>query len=569
MKRIFLLVVTGIFLFSCSNNRHGISQRVLAEMKVFADSCHYESQQSLINWKDTISSLSDKKKSDKEIFTVAFKFGHSLLKAGRQADAVLYYKGLLKAFDNSQVSDNELENEFLMGIYVCLGAALEETGLKNTALSTYREGLELAKRIDDQNHIAMLLNNIGVIYDNVNDLDGALDYFNKALQINLSLKDKNLKEIYLNYMNISSIYEKKGDIEKAIDLALKALQYIKPSDGVTHYAHAVTLSILYKKIGNSTLALSYVDNAIANLDTLPHVPMLINAMQVKSDILMDSGNADEAMKVNSRAILKAKEIGNQRTHHTLLKQRAEIEKLMGNPVEAYALIEESEAMRDSLSQLDAADHLTQLQTLLNREPSHESFIQRQSPVSIFIISSLIVIILLLIMAFFWLKSRKKTDDLEEVSQKKEVSDSLLKETLRKTSLILLERARSNELLTSLTDELKELSHTINFRDTADRNKLIVLIKKFNRLTQRTDWKELQFYLENSNEEFVSALEQRFPDLTTKDKRLCLLIRLMLSNKEIAALTSLEVKSVETARIRLRKKMGLDREVNMTDYLRAL
>ena len=40
----------------------------------------------------------------------------------------------------------------------------------------------------------------------------------------------------------------------------------------------------------------------------------------------------------------------------------------------------------------------------------------------------------------------------------------------------------------------------------------------------------------------------------------------LSSKEIAPLLNISYRSVEMSRYRLRKKMGLTRETNLTDYL---
>ncbi|MGA9588773.1 MAG: LuxR C-terminal-related transcriptional regulator, partial [Salegentibacter sp.] len=57
-----------------------------------------------------------------------------------------------------------------------------------------------------------------------------------------------------------------------------------------------------------------------------------------------------------------------------------------------------------------------------------------------------------------------------------------------------------------------------------------------------------------------------PELTSNDLRLCAYLRLNLSSKEIAPLLNISVKSVEIKRYRLRKKMDLGRNVNLTDYI---
>lgn len=572
MKYLFwsvsLLFVAFSF-FSCHNDSQNMPNSVLAEMRRFVDGSNDEQPDFYALWQDTINHLAQHDTSPKAVYSAACHLGLSLLRAGRQADAVLYFSSILNACDSCGMSSTDLDNDFRLQNYVCLGAAMEEIGLKNAAITTYKDGLDLAQKTDNKEYMAMLLNNIGVLYDSVDDLEAALDYYQKALQINLSLKDKNLQEIYLNYMNISSAYAKKGDIQQAIDLSLKALQYINASDSETHYTHAVTLASLYQKIGNTPLAISYIDNAIVKLDSLSHVPMLIAAMQVKSDILRQTGAIDNALSVNAQAFDMAESVDNLHSQLTLLKQRALIEHTAGNHLVAYSLLEKSEAISDSLAKADANAHQLQLQTLLNRDTVQESILKQNNHVWTVILFSLIIILIALTLMLFRKRTKRMSNAHKQAMLMNVESEALLKDNLHKTSMILLERARANEQLNAINCELKDYLRSANIKNAVDKSKLSQVINKIEQITHRTDWKELQFYLENSNEQFVEALEQRFPNLTTKDKRLCILIRLMLSNKEISALTSLEVKSVETARTRLRKKMGLDREVNMADFLRSL
>lgn len=60
-----------------------------------------------------------------------------------------------------------------------------------------------------------------------------------------------------------------------------------------------------------------------------------------------------------------------------------------------------------------------------------------------------------------------------------------------------------------------------------------------------------------------------PELTSSDLKLCAYLRLNLTSKEIAPLLNISVKSVEIKRYRLRKKMNLDRNENLTDYILSI
>ena len=76
-------------------------------------------------------------------------------------------------------------------------------------------------------------------------------------------------------------------------------------------------------------------------------------------------------------------------------------------------------------------------------------------------------------------------------------------------------------------------------------------------------------VEEMQQDFISRLQMRCPELTTRERRLAILLRLGLSSKEIASMMNLETKSVEINRYRLRKKMNLHRSENIVHYLQMI
>jgi len=55
-------------------------------------------------------------------------------------------------------------------------------------------------------------------------------------------------------------------------------------------------------------------------------------------------------------------------------------------------------------------------------------------------------------------------------------------------------------------------------------------------------------------------------LTVSDKKLCAYLKMGLSSKDIAPLLNMSFRSVEMSRYRLRKKLDLNREENLTEFL---
>jgi DNA-binding CsgD family transcriptional regulator len=68
---------------------------------------------------------------------------------------------------------------------------------------------------------------------------------------------------------------------------------------------------------------------------------------------------------------------------------------------------------------------------------------------------------------------------------------------------------------------------------------------------------------------MKKLRNNYPELTPKDLRLCAYLRMNLSSKEIAPLLNISIRGVEISRYRLRKKLHLPRDANLTDFMMHL
>jgi DNA-binding CsgD family transcriptional regulator len=81
-----------------------------------------------------------------------------------------------------------------------------------------------------------------------------------------------------------------------------------------------------------------------------------------------------------------------------------------------------------------------------------------------------------------------------------------------------------------------------------------------------DWELFAQRFDQVHSDFLKRLKERFPQITPKDQKLCAYLRLNLNSKEIAPLMGISVRSVEVSRYRLRRKLGLDSEENLTGFL---
>lgn len=80
------------------------------------------------------------------------------------------------------------------------------------------------------------------------------------------------------------------------------------------------------------------------------------------------------------------------------------------------------------------------------------------------------------------------------------------------------------------------------------------------------WKEFLLRFTSIHPNFIVTVKKEYLELTKKDLDFLILIKLNLSNKEIATLISISYESVISKRYLLRKKMGFSTDNELQSYL---
>lgn len=83
---------------------------------------------------------------------------------------------------------------------------------------------------------------------------------------------------------------------------------------------------------------------------------------------------------------------------------------------------------------------------------------------------------------------------------------------------------------------------------------------------KNEWQIFEKNLMKSHEDFVHNLTQLYGNLTSKDIKLCIYLRMNLASKEIAPLMNISYRGVELHRYRLRKKLNISKEENLTNIM---
>lgn len=123
----------------------------------------------------------------------------------------------------------------------------------------------------------------------------------------------------------------------------------------------------------------------------------------------------------------------------------------------------------------------------------------------------------------------------------------------------------NELLNTIHEEL------ISLKDNDGKKLSNEHVKKISKIINEAynderDWNLFEKSFNEAHENFFKKLKKDYPALVPNDLKLCAYLRMNMNSKEIASLLNITTRGVEIRRYRLRKKLNIPTEKNLSEFL---
>ncbi|MBL0682233.1 LuxR family transcriptional regulator [Aquimarina mytili] len=160
-----------------------------------------------------------------------------------------------------------------------------------------------------------------------------------------------------------------------------------------------------------------------------------------------------------------------------------------------------------------------------------------------------------------LEFAKVQNEKEIIRIKNEQLKQEFKSKSKELAASTIDIAKKNELLTQIKNHLTKVP------DQNSVKPVIGIIDK--NINHADNWEFFKEAFNNVDRKFLKKLKKTHPDLSPNDLKLCAYLRLNLSSKEIAPLFNISARSVEIKRYRLRKKLNLQHEENLVNYILQL
>jgi FixJ family two-component response regulator len=161
--------------------------------------------------------------------------------------------------------------------------------------------------------------------------------------------------------------------------------------------------------------------------------------------------------------------------------------------------------------------------------------------------------------------KQLTAEREEraIFEKNQIEEKLIQQETELSDRLLL-IAKYNEILKNTAELLKKMPTCVN--KNICKPHIEGIINNINSLSFNEKWEEFYITFDKLYSSFFTKMVERYPNLTKNELKLCALLKLNLSTKEISTITQQSIRAVEMSRFRLRTKMGLDKNDTINNVL---
>jgi len=471
------------------------------------------------------------------------------------------------------------------------GILYKEKGIYDKSLEAYYESLSICDSIEWKEGKTIALNNISNLFFIQGDLKSAIALQQKSLTIAKETNDSD--KIYDAYFNLMSMYSEINNNDSSFYFAEKAYQILPKFK--SHYQNCYFYSSYANILVNNNnikKAYEYYNRCLSIAKTNKFYELELKAYIGLAEINEQNNNLETAKTQLLYALEMSNKLHLPALKVSVLSKLSPLLAETGKNKEALMYLNRAVLLNDSINkswkniQLSQTYQLYQIQ-LENQQNkivkqhlliANLKIINRNYLLAAFSFSS----IFLLISLWYIIRKNRIEKELSKVAinnaeliREQENQLKIQKENQLKTDLQLKNRQLTTYSLSSIKhvntteDIILKISKIIYNEPIKQSTKaeLSQVIDQMKRNLIKSDWKEFKTYYEQAHPSFYENLFYKHPDLTANEEKLCAFISLGLSTKDIASLTFRQLKSIDSARLRLRKKLNIDSNISIFDYLK--
>lgn len=532
------------------------------------------------------------------------------------------YRKAIWYFNKSYTFDKKISKRTRANILCNIANTQKMAGDFNYAITNYTKAKKIYESMEDKKNIFKVESEISSVYYSMSDYSMALDISSDLIQKLEKFKDEKL--ISIQKLRHANILFNIADFDDAIKYYKMTLPYFSKdieNNIQNKYVALMNIGECYSELNNSN-ALRYFNEALSGFkkvsdkrnenlclsrigkfyykrnelnkslpflkqsfefmyDKMPHLSTEIFVFYLKNLIDLNMYNEiDKILELDQERIIEGANLQEKIFYYKTL---ANVKNKQGNSAEEYKILKKLEKLYDEREEQNTFE---ELQKKLNQY-NIKNEIQKNKNLELKLTNAnlqkwmtVLIIIFLIVVSYYIVDKYKKKSKIQQLKliqleQEKEWHQNtkkLLEEKLKIESELVEMKERE---LTAL--QLKKFQIKSRLVDFFKSNQLIQDNKLIDKIIKKVDsyfdnedyWNEFQIKFTNMHPNFIKVVKQDYPNLTKKDIDFLILIKLNLSNKEIASLISISYESVLSKKYLLRKKMNICSDNELVVYLEGI
>jgi tetratricopeptide (TPR) repeat protein len=464
-------------------------------------------------------------------------------------------------------------------------------GQTNKDFESLIKAMHLFESLNDSLGIARAFTEMGISDHQQGDYNSARDHYLKALELHKAIGNRLGVATTLRRIGITEAERKDyKDAFNTFSLALEIEREINNVEGIANLLN--NIGVNFYEMGEYDKALEYYEQSMPMFKATNNLNRLPAAYHNFARVYLAQGKIDEAQKYAELGLPIARETGNKMGMMLSMQLFADIFLARKDYENAYNYLKKAKSIEDSIVNKSNSVQYAQLRSLIATETKQQEIelLKKEQEWARFRqqITYAGLGLALFVGGIIIYYQRKNIGDkkrlLEKNKQISETQQALLKVELENKRLAERQlqydlEFRHKELLTYTLNLVQKNTVMQNVReginellpstDKDNKVKISKLLKVIDySLESEKDWDEFRMYFEKVHSSFFEKIKLQHPDLSQGDLKLCALISLNLSMKEMAELMGISPESVKMARHRLRKKLNLPTEENLTEFVAA-
>lgn len=435
----------------------------------------------------------------------------------------------------------------------------------------YKRAIDLARTNKKYSgHLLSAYNNLGAFYLRVGEFDKSKSIFEEGINeyedIQFKTRDDSIHAALL-YGNLGTAYCDIGDLEIGMEMLLTD----------------INLSAKTKLFGSRVRAINRLVEFAISLDYDYNLNILGLLDTVRQDI--------PKLKISERAGVLLDMYENYVNYYKMkgdYKSMASIQqdylRLMKTQKKESQEVQTNIRLAFFRHSVDKLNKTARLELRSKEQRIARLNYQKKYMTSMIVYSIITLVVIIVFVAFVVIQKRKRNKAYivtlrykNELERQRAELNMLEKENLerdlnyksRDLTDLALHFKQTDDLLNRVQKSLKKIQKNRDNQDKVNEGISVVLRTITRNLNMNKTDIVLRSNIDEFNNRFLETLKTKFPGLTNSEIQLCGMLRLRMSNKEIAAIRGSSYESVRVSRYRLRKKLNLSSDENISDFLSQL